>query len=69
MIIELKNSPPGLELKASAVPAGAAEAELVFTRAAAAKPPDRIVLVAKTISDGREVQVESTPVDVKVDSR
>jgi hypothetical protein len=67
--VELKDAPPGLELKASDVPAGAAEAELVFMRAGTAEPPDRIVLVAKTIADGREVQVQSTPVDVKVDSR
>jgi hypothetical protein len=67
--MELKDAPPGLQLKPSGVSSDATEAELVFTTAGGLEPPGQVVLVAKTLEHGREVRVESAPVEVKVDSQ
>jgi hypothetical protein len=65
IVIEAKSAPAGLELKPATVPAGAAEADLPLT-ATDSGQPGQIILVAKTAVEGREVRVESPPVELKV---
>jgi hypothetical protein len=66
ILIEAKSTPAGLELKPATVPAGAVEADLPLTATDAAQKTGRIILVAKTAVGGREVRVESPPVELKV---
>lgn len=68
IIIEAKQTPPGRALKASTVRAGATEADLLLIPTGAVEKASQLVLVAKTLEGGREVQVESAPVDIEVES-